>query len=356
MDDPIQRRSDRWRRVRVLLLADTHLGFDLPVRPRIVRRRRGHDFFDNFERALQPALRGAADLVVHGGDLLYRSRVPASLVQRAMRPLMRVADRGVPVFVVPGNHERSHIPYPLLARHRNVHVFDRPRTFVVSCRGVRVAMVGFPYDPVIGRHPLRHHLARSGWQDADADVRLLCMHQLVEGARVEGYTFRQGPDVIAARSLPSSFAAFLTGHVHRSQVMTVDPRGRALTAPVIYPGSIERTSFAERLERKGFMRLTLAAGPPRGGTLVSWTFDELPARPMVDLSVTRLLRSAHDRSDALRRKLASLDPDAVVRLRVDGPRSDALKAENLRRIAPPSMNVTVVYGSGRRDQRGRSSA
>ena len=31
--------------IRVLLLADTHLGFDLPSKPRVERRRRGPDFF-----------------------------------------------------------------------------------------------------------------------------------------------------------------------------------------------------------------------------------------------------------------------------------------------------------------------
>jgi DNA repair exonuclease SbcCD nuclease subunit len=31
--------------IKVLLLADTHLGFDLPSRPRSERRRRGPDFF-----------------------------------------------------------------------------------------------------------------------------------------------------------------------------------------------------------------------------------------------------------------------------------------------------------------------
>jgi hypothetical protein len=40
--------------IRILLLADTHLGFDLPVNPRINRRRRGHDFLANYATALQP--------------------------------------------------------------------------------------------------------------------------------------------------------------------------------------------------------------------------------------------------------------------------------------------------------------
>jgi 3',5'-cyclic AMP phosphodiesterase CpdA len=57
--------------VRVLFVSDTHIGLDWPTRPRVVRHRRGDDFFQNFERALEPARTGAVDVVVHGGDLLY---------------------------------------------------------------------------------------------------------------------------------------------------------------------------------------------------------------------------------------------------------------------------------------------
>ncbi len=75
----------------------------------------GTTSFANFDRALQPALDGEMDAVVHGGDLYYRSRVPAALVERVMGALIRVAERGVPVFIVPGNHERSRLPQPPLA-------------------------------------------------------------------------------------------------------------------------------------------------------------------------------------------------------------------------------------------------
>ena len=56
--------------IRLLFLADTDLGYDLPFRPRIQRRRRGPEFFANFERALQTAVKGRVDCAVHGGDLL----------------------------------------------------------------------------------------------------------------------------------------------------------------------------------------------------------------------------------------------------------------------------------------------
>ena len=39
--------------IRVLFVSDTHLGFDLPRRPRVTRRRRGPDFFANFEKAIE---------------------------------------------------------------------------------------------------------------------------------------------------------------------------------------------------------------------------------------------------------------------------------------------------------------
>ena len=77
--------------VRVLVLSDTHLGFDLPARPRVERRRRGDDFFESFERALSPAERGEADAVVHCGDLFFRSRIPAWLAERVFSRLARMS-------------------------------------------------------------------------------------------------------------------------------------------------------------------------------------------------------------------------------------------------------------------------
>ncbi len=116
----------------VLLLADTHLGFDDPLKPRVQRRRRGPDFFLNYQKALQPALEGKVHLVVHGGDLFTRSRVPDTLVERAMAPLITVASLGVPVFLVPGNHERSRIPLSLWGVHPNLYIFRSPGDILVK--------------------------------------------------------------------------------------------------------------------------------------------------------------------------------------------------------------------------------
>ncbi|MEJ2502906.1 MAG: metallophosphoesterase, partial [Gemmatimonadota bacterium] len=220
-----------------------HLGYDLPLRPRVERRRRGHDFQANYERALEPALAGEVDVVVHGGDVFHRSRIPPSLAWQGLEPLVRVADRGVPVFVVPGNHERSRIPHRRFAAHPRLYVFDRPRMFEVGVRGTRLRLAGFPFVRGDVRSAFPGLVRETGWRPDRASVDVLCMHQCVEGATVgpSDFTFTGGRDVVRCRDLPAGMAAVLSGHIHRHQVLTRDPGGGALAAPVLYPGSAERT-------------------------------------------------------------------------------------------------------------------
>jgi exonuclease SbcD len=325
--------------VRVLFVSDTHLGFDLPSRPRVVRRRRGDDFFRNFERALEPAQIGEVDVVVHGGDLLYRSRVPAWLAEAALAPLRRLAESGVPVLLVPGNHERGRVPFPLLALHERLHVFDRPRTVVLEARGVRVAFMGFPYTHDIRRR-FPEILAALNRDSVSADIRVLCFHQCIEGATCGpgNFTFRFGPDVIRTADLPRNIVVTLSGHIHRHQVL--QPVGGA---PVVYAGSIERTSFAEAPETKGFVVLELA---PSG--LCSFEFRPLPARAMV----TRKISFGDVDDMTVHRRVAavieSTPGDAVVQLRVTGRIPWTLTAATLRAVAGARTVTLAIRTADRR--------
>ncbi len=329
--------------LRLLFVSDTHLGFDLPARPRVERRRRGPDFFANFERALAPALRGEADVVVHGGDLLYRSRVPAALVHRALQPLLRVAEAGVPVLLVPGNHERSVLPRPLFALHPRLHVFRAPETVVVARAGLRVAVAGLPYVRDV-RSSFLAQLAATRYHDAPADARVLCLHQCVEGATCgppPGFTFRDGADVVRARDLPADVAVVLCGHVHRHQVLRRDLAGRPLPAPVVYAGSVERTSFAEREETKGYVVATIVAGGA-GGRLAGLEFRPLPTRPMRVHEIAATDAGGLERQ--VRAAVAAAPEDALLQLRVPPALvgGELLRAARLRALAPPTMEVSLA--------------
>ncbi len=334
--------------IRILFLADTHLGFDLPARPRVERRRRGLDFMANYERILDAAVSEAVDCIVHGGDLFFRSRIPATLVQSVFLPMKKTADLGIPFFIVPGNHERSRIPYDMLALHPGIHIFDRPRTFVESFNGLKLALAGFPYwrDEVRQEFPRLLDATRS--QGVHADVKLLCVHHCFEGATVgtHNYMFRNGRDVVRLADIPDRFTAVLTGHVHRYQVLKHDLQGRALDTPVIYPGSIERTSFAEMDEAKGFIILEVAGGTSSVGNLKKVEFHPLPARPMIvkELDVSDV--SADTLDTVLRRTVDQLATDAVIQIRVRGNPCPGVRqlltASSLRAMAPSTMNVEVV--------------
>lgn len=333
--------------IRVLLIADTHLGFDLPVHPRVERRRRGDDFFANYERALAPAYAGEVDLVVHGGDVFYRSRVPPSIIEMAMAPLVRVAEMGLPVFIVPGNHERSRLPLHLWSAHPNIYTFDKPKTLLITVRGTTISLSGFPFARHI-RHVFGSLVDETQYRENGAQVRLLCIHQTVEGAQVgpSDYTFRSGSDVIRGGDIPAEFDAVLCGHIHRAQLLTRDLSGKPLPAPVIFAGSVERTSFAERHEIKSYSICSFSTSVVCGKRMVNASFVALPARPMIQLDIEHPDLAGRSLTQQLEQHIRRLDPHAVVRIRINGPLSerdeDVLSAANLRRLAPDTMNVSLA--------------
>lgn len=319
----------------------------MPLKPRIKWRRRGSDFFANFHRALEPAFDGWADIVLHGGDLFFRSRVAPAIVERALRPLMELANAGVAVYIVPGNHERSSIPAHLWTAHPNLHIFHKPCTFYLRVNGLRVGLSGFPFNRQIGLR-FSQLLEQTGYLDESADVHLLCLHQSVEGARVgpNGFTFRPGPEVIAGQQLPSDMHAVLSGHIHRSQQLSQDINGCPLPAPVIYPGSIERTSFAERHEDKHYVKVEI--DPRRRiSERVRATFVPVPARPMVVLRPDRRVSSTAMFELWLQEALTKIDPNSVVRIDLDVNLSEkvvpTITSARIRELAFPSMNITLRY-------------
>jgi exonuclease SbcD len=335
--------------IRILALADTHLGFDLPFRPRVKRRRRGPDFFDNLERALQPAIDGEVDLVVHGGDIFYRRKIPGKLVDMVFTRLHRVADQGIPIYLVPGNHERSEIPYRLLAEHPNVHSFDEPQTFVFRKGDQSVGLAGFPSE----RHNIRKKfsglLEQTGWRRAGANYHILCFHQSVDGATTgpHNYTFRYSDDVIDVHDIPDEFTCVITGHMHRHQVILNDLQKKPLPFPIFYPGSIERTSFAEKDEKKGCLILDLPLEGESKGKISDWNFIELPARPMVSLCPDPGCSEPGELLSWIQRSVSRLPQDAIVRLDVSETPEHLLAgritASTLRSMVPDTMNIGIRW-------------
>jgi DNA repair protein SbcD/Mre11 len=331
-------------RLKILFLSDTHLGIDSPSRPRVERSRRGPDFFANYLKALEPAFDHRADIVLHGGDLFYRSRIRASLVDQAFDPLRTIAESGTPVLIVPGNHERSKIPYGLLAEHPGIKIFRTPGIYHFSKNGITVLFGGFPYIRNGIGEQFKHIVQEIQLEKRQADFKFLCMHQIVEGATVGpgNFLFDRQPDVIPAKCIPSGIDAVLSGHIHRHQILRHDLKGNPMDAPVYYPGSIERTAFAEMSEPKGFLLLECR---PSGSPRIAHEFVRLPARPMCRIRLNMKTTSAKSAIETIESEMLRTANNCMIRIDIAGAESPELSAYlkscAFKRLVSSSMLLSI---------------
>jgi exonuclease SbcD len=320
--------------IKVLFFADSHLGFDFPIRPRINRRRRGWDFFDNYQRILDTALKEKVDALVHGGDVFFRSKIPEQVIQKAYEPLLPLLESGIHMFFVPGNHERSRLPPSPIFHHNFFHIFDRPRSYPLEIKGLEVIWGGFPNirHDVQKNFPL--HLAEVGYKQESKAFNILCIHQSIEDAvvGVQNYTFRRGRDVVSRNQFPEYLDLVLSGHIHRQQILK-----SSTGTPLMYSGSIERTSFAERLETKGFFILSLDVGD------IKWDFRPLPARSMHEWTIPKDLMNKADVLKSVQSHAAVIPSDAIFRIRSGHVKQlEIVTIAELRNDLPDSMNVELL--------------
>lgn len=326
--------------LKIVFFADTHLGVDFPINPRVDRRRRGEDFFDNYQKVLDYAIESKADLVLHGGDFFFRSKVPAPIVDKAYDILYDFADNDIPFIIVPGNHERSVLPTSILMNHRNIHIFDEPSTFFFEKKNAIITITGFPNIRNGIRLQYKHIFEQAVEGNPDADIKLLLMHQAIQESQIEGFTFRYGIDVLPLEMLPSDFHAVLSGHIHRAQIFYYEKSGNRI--PVIYPGSTERTSSVEMAEEKGFYELIFEETNNKW-KLKETNFHILPTRPMVRLEITNLTEDERVLRNLLEAELSKIDQNSVVRLRCEIPETrKLLKAELLRELTPDTMTLSLA--------------
>lgn len=327
---------------KIIFLSDTHLGFDLPLRPKKEKRRRGMEFFNNFDEILAYAKSSKADLVIHGGDLFYRTRVPTPIIDMVYQRIFDFAESGIPMVIVPGNHESSRLPVSLFMQHPNIYYYTKPQVFNFKLKGIDFDIAGFPCvrDDVKSKFP---EIAKEIQPHLNGEsVKLLCMHQAIEGAKVgpSDFIFRYGQDVIPINDLPDDYDLILSGHIHRAQILRTKT-----DKPIIYPGSIERTAFAEMNEEKGFYELNI-----NDKLEIKYKFIPLKTRPMVDV----LLEKEHYMSESLKtdllEKIKKLPNDAIVRIKMKYPAdSHLLNAKLLDAVIPKTMNYQISGVFGRNE-------
>lgn len=297
--------------LRILHTADSHIGAGWPRRPRHRRPRRGDDICRMFHHVMQQAIVGQVDLVVHAGDVFDMPHPSPQALAAAAEPMLEVAAEGIPIVIVPGNHERSTIPTNVLLAHPNIFILDRPGTLRFDIRDTAVMLAGIPSLRRGAGLKFDEALGATKWQHQTGDVNLLVMHEAFDSAVCgpANYRFRRGDDVVSREAVPAAFDAVLCGHIHRHQIL---PVGAEDGPPIVYAGSPERISFAEIDEPKGCVVFESSQGR------LQHQFIEHDVRPMLvmPLDITGMTGNAvRDAVDAL---LLSWPARAVGQIRLSG--------------------------------------
>jgi exonuclease SbcD len=294
--------------INLLHLADIHIGMENYGRldSRSGLNSRVVDFLRRMSQAIDIALDRGVDVCIFAGDA-YKNQRPNPTYQREFaRRIKRLADHGVPVILLVGNHDMAaadraassldifgvlDVPGVIVAGREEIHQ--------ITCRrGQPLQVAAMPYpqrsrllaydqfrnmtledlDMEIGRivdDNLRD-LAASAQDNPDVPA-VLAGHFSVSGA-VQGseQSVMIGRDVVVLKSLLAdpTWDYVALGHIHKHQELNGGQH-----PPIVYPGSLERIDFGEEKERKGFVMVELARGR------AAWEFVPLDARRFVTIRI-----------------------------------------------------------------------
>ena len=117
--------------MKIVHLADSHLGFSSYSRLDEYGRNRIEEMvYSGFDRAIGKIIELKPDAVVHAGDVFHHVRPRIRPLVVFQRGLLRLAEAGIPVIIISGNHDAPKSfsqtsPFRLFEDMREVHIAQR---------------------------------------------------------------------------------------------------------------------------------------------------------------------------------------------------------------------------------------
>ena len=292
--------------MKFLHAADIHL--DSPLRNLALSNTEATDRIrrasrDAFTRLVDLALSEGVSLLVLAGDLYDHDTPNMQIALFLRRELSRLAEAGISVAVVLGNHDAGNRMTTLLSLPENTRIFSSraPETLILEECGVAVTGQSLRDGPV------NDNLARDFPAPRKGYFNIALLHTSLGGS--------PDHDVYAPCSLADlsarAYDYWALGHIHKGEIVSRDPY-------VVYPGNLQGR-HARETGPKGAVLVEV-----RDGKVVSCDLVPLDVvrwhQLEVDLGGAETLREAGDRirgvlSETLRQ---SGERPAVVRVILSG--------------------------------------
>lgn len=326
--------------MKILHTADIHLGSNAYGRidPKTGLNTRLLDFKRSFDFMVERALAEDIDVFLFCGDA-YRTADPTPTQQKTFAECLRpIVERGIPVVMIVGNHDHP-VSFGKASAidifsylSGNIQIFRRPDKAIIETKSGPLQLITLPWpirsmllskDEYRKKTPseVREVIEEKYVEFLEATVSeldpalptVLAAHLSAQGAELSGsertsLIAHEPKFTVGQLALPPIDYVAL-GHIHRHQNLNADdPTG----IPVIYSSSIERISFKEWKEDKGFVLIDIETTSE--GKETKYTFVPTPARPFVAVHVDA--EEAVDPTEHILQAIAERDvTDAIVRIR-----------------------------------------
>ncbi len=296
--------------MKILHTADIHIGYTTHgvIDPKTGLHSRLGDFERCFRYMVDHAVGENVDLVLFCGDA-YRDMNPSQTDQRIFaRCLKPLLDRNIPVVMIVGNHDHPYTFGKVNSMEifslfsEAIHLFREREARDIMTKSGPVRIIGLPW-PMI--HDLRTKeefaaLAKEKQHEKVHEIYSGFMHDQAEHLKKEQVDFpvivaghlhvetavmTEGSERVTLVTRDPVFALSLfkqpefdyvaLGHIHKYQELGKDSK-----PPVVYSGSIERISFAEAVQEKGFVIVDLSKKKEP-----SFRHIPTPSRKMVSIEI-----------------------------------------------------------------------
>lgn len=297
--------------MKILHCADIHLGYDRHAKFNTQLNMPGRvaDYKKAFDEMVQKGLAADIDLFLFCGDAFMHAHPSPTLVSIFAECLQPIAAAQIPIVALMGNHDthqasdkRSSINW-LKYYKGELHVFEEPTLQTIQTKSGAVQIIALPW---INKHNLRIMLKKDQSEvELNQTVREEIVPKFIEtlipktnpevplivaghftlfgtvpfGLRLDQNNANQEIQFPVSHFLDERIDYVALGHIHNFKDLNEGKK-----PPVVYSGSIERTSFKEEDHpEKGFVLVEIHSESGKKNT--KYQFIKLNTREMLSIKV-----------------------------------------------------------------------
>ena len=231
-------------------IADCHVGAWREPKLRAVNTK-------SFVSVIDYCLKASVDFVLIAGDLFNTAMPPIDCLRVVVEKLKQLADRKIPVYIIPGSHDFSSSGKTIL------DVLESAGLMQNVCKGQEIEgklKLDFILDPktkikitgLLGKKGgleknYFYHLDKAHLEEKTTRYKIFMFHSALSELKPKGL---EKMDAMPVSLLPKNFNYYAGGHVH-----IIDKKTIAGYENIVYPGPIYPNSFSEleKLKKGSFV-------------------------------------------------------------------------------------------------------